>query len=63
MRELVLCVEVAGLAAVEAVKLTILHQPDVVLTLAQDAVALAVAELLRSAALVTEELLSHDGRL
>ena len=56
---LVLRLEVAGLAAIDAVVLPVLHQPDVVLTLAENAVALAIAGLLRPSALVTHELLSH----
>ena len=57
--ELVLGVEVASLAAIDAVVLPILHQADVMLALAQYAVALAIAELFRPSALVTDELLSH----
>jgi hypothetical protein len=52
-------VEVAGLATVEAVVLAILHQADVVLALAQNAIALAVTKLLRPAALVTDKFFSH----
>lgn len=51
--------EIAGLAAVETIVLTILHQPDLVLARAQNAVALAITELFRPAALITEEFLSH----
>jgi len=53
-------VEIAGFAAVETIILAILHQPDLVLTLAQNAVALAIAEFFRSAALVTQEFFRHD---
>jgi len=52
-------VEIAGLAAVETIVLTILHQSDLVLARAQNAVALAIAERLGSAALITKEFLSH----
>jgi hypothetical protein len=52
-------VVVAGFTAGEAVKVTILHQTDVVLALAQDAIALAVALLLSLATLVTDEFLCH----
>jgi hypothetical protein len=52
-------VVVAGLAAGEAVEVAVLHQADIVLALAQDAIALATALLLGLATLVTDEFLRH----
>jgi hypothetical protein len=55
----VLRLVVAGLAAGEAVEVAVLHQADVVLALAQDAIALAIAQFFRFATLVADELFRH----
>jgi len=58
--ESVLRLEVAGLAAIETVKVTVLHQADIMLALAQDAISLATAIVFRLLALGADVLLGHD---
>ena len=59
----VLRLEVAGLAAIEAIVIAVLHQADVVLALAEAAEAGAAAVLLYLIALHANEFVGHAGKL
>ena len=59
----VLRLEVAGLAAIEAIVIAVLHQADVVLALAEAAVSGATAVGLLLLALHTDVFVSHAGKL
>ena len=55
--------EVAGLAAIEAVVITVLHEADVMLALAEAAISGATAVGLLLLALHADVFISHAGKL
>ena len=63
MTKSVLRLEIAGLAAIEAIVVAVLHQADVVLALAQAAEAGAAAVLFHLVAQHANEFLGHAGKL